>query len=245
MMHCSRSRHAFISAGFDNMEMIAMSANPERPAAPEGPADSISDQVGVGEDTTSPEPANDNLEEEDYDLGSLFEIPRDVFPIFFPLWACGTAAKAQLYRALRVEVESAIQPQDILEQMDVAEITACFWNMQHIRGSVNHIIKAARVDALAVLLAPVCGHQFDVAVGYANDYFFGDAEQKERVARLMRGCGIGPEAIAAQALAQRAPLLQVLNQTASSLGIRREDILAAVEKRRAARARKPKKRRAA
>jgi hypothetical protein len=185
--------------------------------------------------------ANDNSHVDDEHDTELFEIPEDLYPLFFPRWALMDTREAKLYRALYAEIEMVVKPQNIVDEMDVVEITDGFWQSQRIRNSIKDIIKAAQPDALAAILAPMVAHHFDVACEWSRDYY-SDADKRESVRGLLRAHGMGPEAITAQAIAQRSPILQILNRTLASLGIRREDIMVAVAQRRDARGKKARRR---
>jgi hypothetical protein len=181
--------------------------------------------------------ANDNID------AQPFKLSEELFPLFFPRWARADTAEAKLYHGLHAEIEAVVQPEDILDAMDVIEVTNTFWESQRIRNCLNEVVKAARVDALAVVLAPVCAHHYDRAVELAGDYFSGDPDKRRAVISLLCAHGMGQDVITAQAIAQRAPVLDMLNRTAAKLGIHREAILSAVTQRREMRLRKRSSRR--
>jgi hypothetical protein len=180
--------------------------------------------------------ANDNIDPNE--AVQPFKLSEDLYPLFFPRWARADTAEAKLYRGLHAEIEAVVQPEDILDAMDVIDVTNAFWESQRIRNCLNDVIKAARVDALAIVLSPMCAHHYDRAVELSGDYFSDDVGKRRAVISLLCAHGLGPDVINAQAVAQRAPVLDLLNRTASKLGIHREAILTAVMERREMRPRK-------
>lgn len=212
------------------------------------PADqSATGTTSDGQDR-SPESDQAESEAEGDESGSdddeaSFTIPDDLYPVFFPRWALEETPRAKAYCALYDHVSLTIQPQDILDEMDAADITEHFWRSREIANSIDNIIKAARRDALATILAPMAHHNLHTALEWADDYFSGDPDKRKAIESLLRAHGMGPAAITAQAVMQRAPVLQILNRITTSIGIHRHDILAAHATRREARKAKSSKRR--
>jgi hypothetical protein len=194
-----------------------------------------------GQSTENEQPETDN-EEPEVDDEPEYTLPADLYPVFYPLWALADTPHAKAYCALYDDVVLTIQPQDVFDEMDAVEITDGFWRSRQIANSVDTIITAARRDALATILMPMARHEFQVATAWAEQYFSGDPNKRKPIEDLLRVHGMGPEAIEAQALMQRTPVLDALSRITTRLGIHRHEILAAQAKRREARQAKHRKR---
>src|SRR5688572_6785984 len=92
-----------------------------------------------------------------------YKVPSDLTSLFFPDWALKQTLEAQLFRALFTEIELELQPQNVFEMMEAAEITHCFFQQQQVQRSFRDIVRSARCTALVTITAPLLGHDFDAA----------------------------------------------------------------------------------
>src|SRR5215208_8036550 len=111
--------------------------------------------------------------------GTDYKVPSDLTSLFFPDWALKQTLEAQLFRALFTEIELEVQPQNVFDVMEVAEIAHCFFQQQQVQRSFRDVVRSARSAALVTIIAPFVGHDFDRAGDLASQYFSGDAEKRQ------------------------------------------------------------------
>ena len=107
-----------------------------------------------------------------------------------------------LYNVLLAEVEQMIEPKNILDQMDVRDITDKIWEGQRYKRLEPKLIESQSVSALAHILMPIFGLDHTEAFEAANMYYGDDPLQRKAAAGCLAHYNITDEMILAKALAQ-------------------------------------------
>ena len=84
-----------------------------------------------------------------------------------------------VHAELHTQVEEAVQPQDVLDQMMVADVTNHFWEQQRFRRCTGTVINSKRRAALEKILHEAMGLN-EVDAKTAADIYFGVARLEER-----------------------------------------------------------------
>jgi hypothetical protein len=151
---------------------------------------------------------------------------------------------AELYRW----VEEVVQPKNVWDQMDAADITNHFWEQQRYRRCTGTVINSKRRAALEKILRGSIGLN-DVDTETAADTYFGVARLEERevtdyttqvqipktragVVDLMKKHGFIETDIDRLAMEMSVDTLADLENIALKHEIRREDIFRELERRR-------------
>jgi len=77
----------------------------------------------------------------------------------------------EMYASLYRQVEDAVKPKDVCDQMMVSDITNHFWEQQRLRRCSGTIVNAARYEALVRILTPITGYDHRHAAWLADIYF--------------------------------------------------------------------------
>jgi len=155
---------------------------------------------------------------------------------------------ADVYAELYARVEEVVQPQDVWDQMMVADITNHFWEQQRYRRCTGTVINSKRRAALKKILHGAIGLN-DVDTETAADTYFEVARLEERevtdystqirlpktragVVDLMERHGFVESDIDRVAMETSANTLAGLESLAFRHEIRREAIIRELERRR-------------
>jgi hypothetical protein len=107
-----------------------------------------------------------------------------------------------LYKALLAEVEQMIEPKNILDQMDVRDITDKIWEGQRYKRLQPKLIESECVSALAHILMPTFDLDHEKAFEAANMYYGNNALRRKTAAAHMALYYITDDMVLAKALAQ-------------------------------------------
>jgi hypothetical protein len=107
-----------------------------------------------------------------------------------------------LYTALHAEVERMLEPETILDQIDVRDITNNIWEAQRYKRLEPRLIESASISALAELLTPIFELDHTRGLEAANMYYGRNAQQRKVAADLLSHHKITEEMILAKALAR-------------------------------------------
>ena len=86
-----------------------------------------------------------------------------------------------VYAELYEQVEEVLKPQDVWDQMMVADITNHFWEQQRIRRCTGGVVNGKRREALTLILRSVVGHARVDAEWLADIYFGFNRAQESRL----------------------------------------------------------------
>ena len=143
---------------------------------------------------------------------------------------------ADEYHSLCRHVEEVVSPKDIVDQMLVTDVCNHFWEQRRLRLCSGDVIKAYRHRALTqILLRANSSNQY--AEMDADAYFNNVQEPqpkftKARVVEKLRRDGLTEASIDAVALELALPTLERLENLCCKHEIRRDEILAEIERRR-------------
>jgi hypothetical protein len=150
------------------------------------------------------------------------------------------------YDLLRVSVACQLNaPYDVLSQLKVQEITDSIWEAQRYKRFATQLIDTGYLEALEVLLQPICRLNLSMDPGrIALDYYHGEEKNRQAAQKIVRGAGITEDQIQVRALLVGAGQFSYLdrlaaNRSATLKGLMKDQKrqLRRVEKHRAALAR--------
>jgi hypothetical protein len=137
-----------------------------------------------------------------------------------------------LYFALQSEVESLIQPENILDRADVRDIADKIWEGHRYKRLEARLIESARVSALAHILAPTFGLNHQKAFEAANMYYGRDPAKRKLAAGLLAHYNITEEMIHAKALAQSSGAIAYIDRMINSRQVTRNRLFSDNTRRR-------------
>jgi hypothetical protein len=76
-----------------------------------------------------------------------------------------------VYGALYRQVEEAVQPRDVWDQMMVSDVTDHFWQQQRLRRCTGTVTNASRRSALVQIFLPIVNNNRPDADKFADAYF--------------------------------------------------------------------------
>lgn len=120
-------------------------------------------------------------------------------------------ANADRFRWLNDEIEREIAPTNIFEKLEARDISHKVAEEQLLKDMQTAIVRSARVQSLAMLLAPTFGQNTDKAFKVAQDYFSGLEERQRAAKDLVLGLEISIENIDANALHLRMASVHALD----------------------------------
>jgi hypothetical protein len=145
---------------------------------------------------------------------------------------------ANLYQCLKLEVEAYVNPQNIVEQMRVMDITNSAWESHRFRRHLVGLVEGERARALSHLVMPLVDLDHQKAFELANHYYAGSEKQKAIAARTLAQFGITDDQIEARASVSNSYSFATLNRGISVRDTMRRAILKEIarDKRRAEKA---------
>ncbi len=93
-----------------------------------------------------------------------------------------------VYDELYEQVEEVLKPQDVWDQMMVADIANHFWEQQRIRRCTGGVVNGKRREALTLILRSVVGHARVDAEWLADIYFGFNRAQESRLEFVSLQC---------------------------------------------------------
>jgi hypothetical protein len=164
---------------------------------------------------------------------------------------------ANLYTALRAEIDELMQPRNVLEQMMVKDIADHYWQQNRYRRNMGGLINIYRRQALQQILTETIGLKAEAARKIADSYFdfdrskFGlDDPSANRIgvyrikvpfdiSKLLAKHNLDESSIDQLALQMSTDAIRKLDDLAFRHELRREQILGDVERRRKERPNRP------
>jgi hypothetical protein len=186
-----------------------------------------------------PKPRNTALPASD-----LCVLPRDLGALFAqrPLIQ---GESADEYDDLLSRVTRAVAPADVIEAVWVKDIVDLIWEAQRLRRLKASLLMAARKQAVIHLLqanhaklGPLAFGKGDRYSDTVNRWLAGDTAAERTIRSLLAECGLELESVMAQALANHLRRVERIDQMIVSAEARRHKVLAEIERRREALARR-------
>jgi hypothetical protein len=177
-----------------------------------------------------------------------FDKGSDSFRRLFSTPSLMKGEDSDVYTELYTRVEEVVQPQDVLDQMMLTDVTNHFWEQQRYRRCTGTVINSKRRAALEKILHGAIGLN-DVDTETAADTYFEVARLEERevtdystqvripktragVVELMKQHGFVETDILRVAMEASVDTLTDLENLALKHEIRREAIVRKLERRR-------------
>jgi hypothetical protein len=144
---------------------------------------------------------------------------------------------ANVYDALRSQINAAVQPNDAIEELWVRDIVDLLWESIRLRRLKAALMRANTHEGLAKLLAPLAPNLFE-RNELVRAWFRRDREARQEVARLLEAADLGEATIAAQTLAAKLDTFERIDRLIAQTEARRNATLREVERRRESLARR-------
>jgi hypothetical protein len=135
------------------------------------------------------------------------------------------------YMRLRAAVEAEINPKTIFDQIMVRDLTDKYWDEQRIKRNAAALTKGAFMQALQILLEPICKGTNEIAAQMSLDYYRTDPREKKALAVQLAQYGITIEMIEARAMQIAAPGLQAFDRMIANRETSRRHLRKELERR--------------
>jgi hypothetical protein len=114
------------------------------------------------------------------------ETDDNYFTLIFGEPALLKGESRSAYDLLRVSVARELNaPYDVLSQLNVQEITDSIWEAQRYKRFATQLIDTGYLEALEVLLQPICRLNLSMDPGrIALDYYHGEEKNRQAPKRL-------------------------------------------------------------
>ena len=143
-----------------------------------------------------------------------------------------TSESSEEFASLREQLNHAVKPRNIIEEMYLDDTIAITWEIRRTRHWIIDILNAARLPALQGLLEQLlCAEDFEFpylkdrgAEELARGYFGADETVKATVDELLAKIELGESAIEAEAYRLRADEFERLDRMLTVAEVRREKL---------------------
>jgi hypothetical protein len=168
-------------------------------------------------------------------------LPRDLGSLFAqrPLIA---GESEDEYDELLSRVTSAVAPADVIEAMWVKDIVDLMWESQRLRRLKASLLMVARKKAIDHLSELAEGRMGGMPTGFFSGFGSGEpkkfVQSMEEAERKLMKNGLDMNSIMAQALSDRLGDVERIDRMIASADARRNKVLAEIDRRREALARR-------